>query len=70
MHVERAMTLGLLASVLAVVATAAPVHGLDVGQRAPVFTLTGGDGRSVTLAELTASGPIVLYTFISALNGL
>jgi hypothetical protein len=70
MHAERTMTLGLLASILAVVATAAPTHGLDVGQRAPEFTLTGSDGRSVTLAGLTGSGPVVLYTFISALNGV
>jgi hypothetical protein len=31
-----------------------------VGQTAPPFTLPDADGRSVSLAELTAHGPVVL----------
>jgi hypothetical protein len=31
-----------------------------VGQAAPPFTLPSGDGRPVSLAELTARGPVVL----------
>jgi peroxiredoxin len=31
-----------------------------VGQPAPPFTLPNGDGRAVSLADLTARGPLVL----------
>lgn len=31
-----------------------------VGQPAPALTLPNGDGRSVSLADLTARGPVVL----------
>lgn len=46
---------------LAGVATA-----LEVGQKAPEFTLNGTDGKPVKLSELTAKGPVVIYTFIAA----
>ena len=39
---------------------------LEVGQKAPDFTLPGPDGKPVKLSELTAKGPVVLYTFIAA----
>ncbi len=55
----------LLASVLLVGAASA----LEVGQKAPDFTLNGTDGKPVKLSELTAKGPIVLYTFIAAFTG-
>ena len=42
---------------------------LEVGQKAPDFTLNGTDGKPVKLSELTAKGPIVLYTFIAAFTG-
>jgi thioredoxin-dependent peroxiredoxin len=57
--------LALLASVLLVGAASA----LDVGQKAPDFTLNGTDGKPVKLSDLTAKGPIVLYTFIAAFTG-
>ena len=31
-----------------------------VGQPAPPFALLNGDGRSISLADLTARGPVVL----------
>ena len=55
----------LLASVLLVSAASA----LEVGQKAPDFTLNGTDGKPVKLSDLTAKGPIVLYTFIAAFTG-
>ena len=55
----------LLTSVLLVGAASA----LEVGQKAPDFTLNGTDGKPVKLSELTAKGPIVLYTFIAAFTG-
>jgi peroxiredoxin Q/BCP len=57
--------LALLASVLLVSAASA----LEVGQKAPDFTLNGTDGKPVKLSDLTAKGPIVLYTFIAAFTG-
>ncbi len=36
--------------------------GLDVGQRAPDFMLTGHDGESITLASLEGR-PVVLYFY-------
>jgi len=45
-------------------ATAAPA--LEVGQKAPDFTLPAAGGKTVKLSELLGKGPIVLYTFIQA----
>jgi peroxiredoxin len=39
------------------------------GQKAPDFTLNGADGKAVKLSDLTAKGPVVLYTFIAAFTG-
>ena len=48
---------------------AAPVPAVEVGQKAPEFTLTGPGNKPVKLSELTAKGPVVLYTFIQAFTG-
>lgn len=42
---------------------------VEVGQRAPEFTLPAPGGRQVKLSELTARGPVVIYTFIQAFTG-
>ena len=42
---------------------------LEVGQKAPEFTLTGAGNKPVKLSELTAKGPVVIYTFIQAFTG-
>lgn len=47
-------------------ALAAPAYALNVGDKAPEFTLNGPDGKPVKLSELTAKGPVVLYTFVAA----
>ena len=60
-----AASLALLASVLLVGTASA----LEVGQKAPDFTLNGTDGKPVKLSDLTAKGPVVLYTFIAAFTG-
>jgi hypothetical protein len=39
---------------------------LEVGQKAPDFTLNNTQGKPVKLSELTAKGPVVIYTFIAA----
>ncbi len=58
---NRALVLGALAVMLAGAASA-----LEVGQKAPDFTLNGTDGKPVKLSDLTAKGPVVIYTFIAA----
>jgi hypothetical protein len=60
----------LAAVVLAgVMATLTPAHGLEVGQKAPDFTLAAPGGKQVKLSELTAKGPVLLYTFVQAFTG-
>ncbi len=62
----RGKSLLLAALVVALVAFALPgaVPALEVGQKAPDFTLPGPNTQPVKLADLTAKGPVVLYTFI------
>jgi peroxiredoxin len=43
---------------------AGPVSALDVGQKAPDFTLTAPGNKPVRLADLLGKGPVVIYTFI------
>ncbi|HEV8640840.1 MAG TPA: redoxin domain-containing protein [Methylomirabilota bacterium] len=47
---------------------AGPATALEVGQRAPDFTLAAPGGKLVTLADLLAKGPVILYTFLDAAN--
>ena len=55
--------------VLAGFVLAGPAAALDVGQKAPDFTLPAPGGKQVKLSDLTAKGPVVLYTFIQAFAG-
>ena len=54
---------------LAVLLGAGAAQALEVGQKAPEFTLPGPGNKPVKLSELTAKGPVVLYTFIQAFTG-
>ena len=45
------------------------VAALEVGQKAPDFTLPAPGGKQVKLSDLTAKGPVVLFTFIQAFTG-
>jgi peroxiredoxin Q/BCP len=65
---RRRLTGVLPAITLAAVALASPALALDVGQKAPDFTLNAPGGKQVKLADLLGKGPIVLYTFIGAFN--
>jgi len=65
MRVLRIVTLAVaLAAALPAVAPA-----LEVGQKAPEFTLPGPGNKPVKLSELTAKGPVVVYTLIQAFTG-
>jgi peroxiredoxin Q/BCP len=65
MRHSQTIVAGLLA-VLVSLLLAGGASALEVGQKAPDFTLNGTDGKPVKLSELTAKGPVVLYTFIAA----
>lgn len=66
MSTPRAVSRTLVLSVLAVLVLASAAVALEAGQKAPDFTLNGTDGKPVKLSDLTAKGPVVIYTFIAA----
>ena len=59
----------LLGGALLSLALAGPAAALEVGQKAPDFTLAGVGGKPVKLADMLGKGPIVVYTFIQAFTG-
>ena len=59
---QRRSFIVLLAVAVLVVAGAA--QALEVGQKAPDFSLPGPGNKPVKLSDLTARGPVVLYTAI------
>jgi peroxiredoxin Q/BCP len=56
----------LMAGLALVLGLTAPASALEVGQKAPDFTLAGTGGKPVKLADMLGKGPIVVYTFIQA----
>jgi peroxiredoxin Q/BCP len=56
--------------VIALLLLAGPASALQVGERAPDFTLPGTGAKEVRLADLLGKGPVVIYTFIQAFAGL
>jgi hypothetical protein len=59
----------LLAVVLVLAAAlglAAGTVAVEVGQKAPDATFTGPGNKPVKLGDLTARGPVVMYTLIQA----
>ena len=66
MTINRPITRALVLSALSVMGLAGAASALEVGQKAPDFALNGIDGKPVKLSDLTAKGPVVIYTFIAA----
>jgi len=64
-HLTRRIAAGL--AIVLILASGAAA--LEVGQKAPDFTLTGADGKPVKLGDLLGKGPVVIYTFIQAFTG-
>jgi AhpC/TSA family protein len=56
----------MLAAVAATMLLGAPAYALQVGEKAPDFTLTAPGNKQVKLADLLGKGPVVIYTFIQA----
>ena len=59
----------VLAGALLGLVLAGPAAALEVGQKAPDFTLAGPGGKQIKLSEMVGKGPIVIYTFIQAFTG-
>jgi hypothetical protein len=57
---------GMLVAVIIVLLGTGTAKALDVGQKAPDFTLTAPGNKVVTLADLLGKGPVVIYTFVDA----
>jgi peroxiredoxin len=54
---------------LASLILAGSANALEVGQKAPDFTLAAPGGKQVKLTDLLGKGPVVIYTFIQAFTG-
>ena len=61
---------GMMVGLAAVLLLAANAAAIEVGQKAPEFTLQLPDGKPITLGELTAKGTVAMYTFIQAFTGV
>jgi hypothetical protein len=57
---------GVLLGALLGLMVAGPASALEVGQKAPDFTLTAPGNKQVKLADLLGKGPVVIYTFVDA----
>jgi len=66
MPTKRVVIRSFVLTALAVLVLASAAVALEVGQKAPDFSLNGTDGKPVKLSDLTAKGPVVIYTFIAA----
>jgi len=58
----------LLAAVAGLLFTST-AQAIEVGQKAPDFTLQAPGGKQVALADLLGKGPVVIFTFIQAFTG-
>jgi peroxiredoxin len=56
----------LLLGAVVVLSLTGNASALDVGQKAPNFTLTAPGNKQVKLADLLGKGPVVIYTFVDA----
>ena len=60
---------GILLALTIILGMAGTAGAIEVGQKAPDFTLAAPDGKQVKLGDLLAKGPVVMYTFIQAFTG-
>jgi len=66
MTIVRGSARIVLAGVVAGLLLTGAAQALEVGQKAPDFTLAGPGNKPVKLSELLGKGPVVIYTFIQA----
>ncbi len=62
--------LGILAGAAMSLLLTTHASALQVGQKAPDFTLQAPDGKPVKLGDLLGKGPVVIFTFIQAFTGV
>ena len=62
----RRVAAGIFAGAAAVLLLIAPSSAVQVGQKAPDFTVTGPGNKPVKLEDLLGKGPVVVYTAIQA----
>jgi peroxiredoxin Q/BCP len=60
---------GTVVAAIACLLLASAAQAIEVGQRAPDFTLQAPGGKQVTLADLLGKGPVVIFTFMQAFTG-
>lgn len=66
---RRVTVRGILLALTMALAVPSAAGAIEVGQKAPDFTLPGPDGKQVKLTDLLGKGPVVIYTFIQAFTG-
>jgi hypothetical protein len=69
MSTKRHLVTTAVAAVFAGLLLTGSARALEVGDKAPEFSLAGPGGKPVKLSELTAKGPVVVYTFVQAFTG-
>ena len=57
---------GMAAAVSATLLLSSAAGALDVGTKAPDFTLAVPGGKQLKLPEMLGKGPVVVFTFIQA----
>jgi len=62
----RFMILAMLALGLTGPVGALPAAALEVGQKAPDFTVVAPGNKQIKLSDMLGKGPVVVYTFIQA----
>lgn len=67
---SRRMLQTTLVAALAGLLLAGTAHALEVGRKAPEFTLPNQEGKQIKLADLLGKGPVVIFTFIQAFTGV
>jgi peroxiredoxin Q/BCP len=68
MRGTRYLTRQILIGVVVGLLLTGPASAIEVGQKAPDFTLIAPGGKPVKLADLLGKGPVVIYTFIQAFS--
>ena len=70
MHKPRRLIWGIFLTMVACLLLTSPARALQVGQKAPDFSLAGPEGKPVKLGDLLGKGPVVIFTFIQAFGGV
>ena len=69
MRIPLRITRGVFLAVVVGLLFASTAQAIEVGQKAPDFTLAAPGGKQVALADLLGKGPVVIFTFIQAFTG-